>query len=118
MFKVLEKTYENLIAIEIEGQIEKKDYEKVTPLIEKAVREYGKVNLYIQINSINGIEPSAFIEDVKTYFKHFKDVKKIAVVGENKWQKFWSELASPFVSGKIKFFTHSEIAEAQIWVEA
>ena len=117
MFKVLEKTFGNLIAIEIDGHIEKKDYDKVTPLIEKVVREYGKVKLYIQINSIKGIEPAAFMKDVKTYLNHFNDVDKIAVVGENKWQKFWSDLADPFVSGEIRFFTHSEIAEAQTWIE-
>lgn len=118
MFKILDKTLGNLVAIEIDGHINKADYDKVTPLLEKAVREYGKVKIYIHIVKIEGIEPGAFMKDVRTYLKHFNHVEKIAVVGNNKWQKFWAGLASPFVSGEIKFFTHDEAAEAQTWIEA
>ena len=117
MFKILDKTYGNLIAVEIDGHIEKKDYDKVTPLIDKSVREFGKVRLYILITKIEGIEPQAFVEDVKTYFKHFRDFEKIAVVGNSKWQKFWLELAAPFVSGKLKYFTHEQMIDAQTWSE-
>lgn len=118
MFKILDKTLGNLIAIEVDGHINKSDYDKVTPLIEKAVREYGKVKVYIQIVKIEGIEPSAFMEDIRTYFKHFNNVEKLAVVGNNKWQKFWTGLAGPFISGEVKFFEQSETAEAQTWVES
>jgi hypothetical protein len=117
MFKILDRTLGNLIAIEVDGHIQKKDYDKITPLIEKSVKEYGKIRLYIQITKIEGVEPKAFIEDVKTYFKHFKHMEKIAVVGENKWQKFWSDLAAPFVSGELKYFSHEQIAAAQTWIE-
>jgi len=116
MFKVLDLTNKDLIAVSINGKIEKKDYDKITPLIEKTVKEYGKVKLYIQINNIGGIEPKAFMEDVKTYFKHFDDISKIAVVGETSWHKLWTELASPFISGEIEFFSHSETVEARDWV--
>ena len=117
MFKILDKTLGNVIAIEVDGHIEKKDYDKVTPLMEKAIREFGKVRLYIQITQIEGIQPSAFIEDVKTYFKHFKDLEKIAVVGNSKWHKFWSDLAAPFISGELKYFTLDQITEAKTWIE-
>lgn len=116
MFRVLDLTNKDLIAIQIDGKISKSDYDKITPLIEKTVKEYGKIKLYIQIDNIEGIELKAFAEDVKTYFKHFSDINKIAVVGENDWQKFWSKLASPFVSGEIKFFRHEEVVEARKWI--
>ncbi|HKJ80240.1 MAG TPA: STAS/SEC14 domain-containing protein [Prolixibacteraceae bacterium] len=116
MFKVLDLTYNNLIAVEIDGQIKKEDYDKVNPLIEKAVKEHGKVKLYLYIAKIEGIDAKAFLEDVKTYFRHFNDMEKIAVVGDNDWQKFWSNLAGPFVSGKLNYFNKSETAEAQIWI--
>jgi len=117
MFNILDKTFGNVIAIEVDGHIEKKDYEKVNPLVEKAVREFGKVRLYIQITKIEGIQPSAFIEDVKTYLKHFKDLEKVAVVGNSKWHKFWSGLAGPFLSGELKYFTLDQITEAKAWIE-
>lgn len=116
MFKILDFTKRDLIAISINGKIKENDYDKVTPLIEKTVKEYDKFKLYIQIDNIEGIEPKAFRKDVKTYFKHFSDVSKIAVVGETDWQKLWSDLASPFVSGEIKFFPHGKVVDAREWI--
>lgn len=116
MFTLLDITKEDLIAIKVDGRIEKNDYDRITPLIEKTVKDFGKIKLYIQIESIDGIEPSAFREDVKTYIKHFRDIKKIAVVGETTWQRMWSGLASSFVSGTIKYFPHAEIIEARNWI--
>ncbi len=116
MFTILDSTYGNLIAVQVQGHVAKEDYDKVNPLIDKAVKEYGKIKLFIQIDSLNGIEPKAFVEDVKTYFRHFKDIEKMAVVGETKWQEFWVKLAGPFISGKVKYFSHSELIAAQNWI--
>ena len=116
MFKALDLTNRDLIAIQVDGHLDKSDYDKITPLIEKTVKEYGKIKLYIQIDNIDGIEPKAFAEDVKTYFKHFNHINRIAVVGENDWQKLWANLANPFVSGEIKFFRHGEVVEARKWI--
>ena len=116
MFKILDLTKNELIAISINGKIEKEDYDKINPMIEKTLKEYGKFKLYIQLDNIEGMEPSAFLEDVKTYLKHFSDVSKIAVVGESDWQKMWADLASPFVSGELKFFRHAEVVDARDWI--
>lgn len=116
MFKILDLTSKDLIAIQVDGHLDKSDYDKVSPLLDKTVKEYGKIKLYIQIDNIDGIEPKAFAEDVKTYFKHFNHINKIAVVGQNDWQKLWSNLANPFVSGEIKFFRQGEVVEARKWI--
>lgn len=117
MFKILDLTYENLIAVEVNGYLKKEDYEKVNPLIDKAVKEHGKIKLYLFLTDIGGIEVKAFVEDVKTYLRHFRDMEKIAVVGDNGWQKVWTELAAPFISGKTKYFNKTETAEAQFWIK-
>lgn len=116
MFKIQNATNKNLIAIKISGKIKESDYNKITPLIEKAVEQYGKVKLYLEIENIEGIEPKAFREDVKTYIKHFNHIAKIAVVGKNNWQKMWSNLASPFVSGQVKYFPGDKALEATKWI--
>jgi hypothetical protein len=117
MFKILDITEKDLIAIKVDGKLKKIDYDKITPLIEKAVKDFGKIRLYIQLDDVDGIEPKAFREDVKTYLKHFKHMKKIAVVGKNRWDKLWSDLASPFVSGKVKYFEFTEIETARNWIQ-
>lgn len=117
MFKVLDLTKNDLIAIQVDGKLKKEDYDKVTPVIEKTVREYGKIRLYIQLDDVDGIEPKAFREDVKTYLKHFKHMKKIAVVGKNRWEKMWSNLSGPFISGEVKYYEFPEIKKAREWIQ-
>ncbi|WP_321289988.1 STAS/SEC14 domain-containing protein [uncultured Sunxiuqinia sp.] len=116
MFEVLNLTEKNLIAIRINGEVKKVDYDMITPLIDGRVKDYGKIKMYIEIESIDGIKPSAFKEDLKTYIRHFNHIEKIAVVGRSKWEKLWSNLASPFVSGQIKYYDHAEVSDAVKWI--
>ena len=117
MFKIIDFTKRELIAIDVEGKLTKADYDKITPLIDKAVKDFGKVKLYIQLNNLDGIAPGAFWEDVKTYLKHFNHMKKIAVIGKNYWEKLWSGVAEPFVKGEIKYFDFSDSVKAREWIQ-
>jgi hypothetical protein len=116
MFKLLNLTKDNLIAIKIDGKVRKEDYQMITPLINGRVKDYGKIRMYIEIESIEGIEPAALKEDLKTYLRHFNHMEKIAVVGKSKWQKLWSKLASPFVSGEMNYYSKEEITDAVRWI--
>ncbi|WP_339736769.1 STAS/SEC14 domain-containing protein [uncultured Sunxiuqinia sp.] len=116
MFKLLNLTKDNLIAIKIDGKVRKEDYQMITPLINGRVKDYGKIRMYIEIESIEGVEAAALKEDLKTYIRHFNHMEKIAVVGKSKWQKLWSNLASPFISGEMKYYSEEEITDAVRWI--
>ena len=116
MFKILDLTNKDLIAISINGKVEKSDYDKILPLMDKTKKDFSKIRLYIQIDNVDGIEPKAFREDIKAYLKHFKDISKTAIVGESDWHKLWANLASPFISGEVKFFPQGAIVEAKEWI--
>lgn len=116
MITVQENTQGKLIALSVKGKLTENDYDKIMPLIDKTVREYGSVRLLLNIENLGGMEPKAFLADWKTYFKHHKHFEKIAVVGHSKWYKMWSNLASPFVSGEIKYFTDEQLIAAKEWV--
>ncbi len=116
MFKLLNLTKDNLIAIEIDGKVRKEDYQMITPLINGRVKDYGKIRMYIEIETIEGVESAALKEDLKTYIRHFNHMEKIVVVGNTKWQKLWSKLASPFISGEMKYYSHEEVTDAVRWI--
>lgn len=116
MFKILNLTDKNLIAIKVDGKVRQEDYQMITPLINGRVKEYGKIRMYIEIENINGVEAAALKEDFKTYIKHFNHMEKIAVIGKTKWEKLWSKVASPFVSGELKYYSHEEITDAVKWI--
>jgi hypothetical protein len=118
MFTILDFTKEDIIAFEVKDKVEKKDYEKLIPLLEKTEKEYGKIKLYIEITEdIEGIEASALWKDVKTYFQHIGNIKKVAVLGHDGAIKAITKMANPFASAKIEYFPIQEAINAKNWLQ-
>ncbi len=117
MFKILDITKDNLIAFTVKGKVEKTDYDKLTPLLEKTEREFDTRKLYIEIEEIGGIEPAALWEDFKLYFLHVKNFEKVAIVGQSDAIEKVTKLAKPFISGETKFFNEKEAVDAKRWIQ-
>ncbi len=117
MFKILDITKDNLIAFKVKGKIEKADYDKLTPLLEKTEREFDTRKLYVEIEEIGGIEPAALWEDFKLYFLHVKNFEKVAIVGQGDAIEKVTKLTQPFVSGEIRFFEEKEASDAKGWIQ-
>ena len=47
---------------------------------------------------------------------HWKDIERLAIVGESKWKKGMSVFCKPFTSAKIQCFNHSQLDEATRWL--
>ena len=117
MLQILDLTHRDIIAVEVDGKLKKEDYDKVDPLIDKAVKDFDKIKLYIRLNHIDGMEPAALAEDVKTYLKHFNNLEKMAIVGKNQWEEIITKLSGPFVSGEVRYFDFPEIDSARKWIQ-
>ncbi|MFW5819673.1 MAG: STAS/SEC14 domain-containing protein [Bacteroidota bacterium] len=117
MFKVLDFTKDNIIAIKASGKIQKSDYQMLDPLLEKTEKEHPSIKLYILIGDIDGITPEAFMKDVITYFKHIKNVDKAAIVGGGKAEKSIAKIADPFIKGDLKYFPLEDMEIARKWIE-
>ena len=55
-------------------------------------------------------------EDLKFDYKHFRDIEKLAIVGESKWEQGMATFCKPFTSAKIQYFDHEKLDEAIAWV--
>ncbi len=117
MFHILDFTQDNLIAFQAEGKIEKSDYDKLKPLLEKTEKDYDTRKLYVEIKNIEGIGLPALWEDFKVYFKHIRNFDKIAIVGPGNIEEKLSKLSKPFVSGELKFFDTSQSVTARYWLK-
>lgn len=119
MFTILDFTKHNLIAFKVKGKIEESDYDKLNALLEKNAREFDtqKVYLELDLEDIEGIEPKAMWEDIKTFFRHIKNLEKLAIVGNNKIVEKTAKISRPFVSGELKYFSEKEAISARKWVQ-
>ena len=117
MFNILEKTHNNLVAIRIEGKINKKDYEDLLPVIEKKSNEHSNINMYLEFHKIEGVTPKAALDDIMTYFKYVADFDKIAVIGEDNWGNLLESTSNAFYSARIRFFSFNQKEQAENWIE-
>ena len=45
-----------------------------------------------------------------------KEIERLAIVGESKWQEGMASFCKPFTKAKIQYFDHAHIDAARQWV--
>jgi hypothetical protein len=116
MFEILDITKNNVIAINIEGRINKRDYDELLPIVEEKSRQFGKISMYLEFNNIKGVTPKAALDDIMTYFKYATKFDKIAVIGEEHWGSLLASTSKEFYSANIRYFKLKQKEDATSWI--
>ena len=111
------RAHDTYLAVDLSGKLHKADYERFVPEVEKMIREYGKVRLLVRLSDFEGWDAAALWEDIKFDMKHFRDIEKLAIVGETKWQEGMAMFCKPFTSAKIQYFHPDKLIDAESWLE-
>ena len=105
-----------LLVVHVSGKLEKADYEHFVPEFERLVHQHGKLRVLFDMTYFHGWDAGALWEDIKFDIKHFADIERLAMVGEEKWEQGMVIFCKPFTSATIRYFHHSDIAEARTWL--
>ena len=105
-----------LLEVHITGKLVKKDYETFLPAVERSVKQHGKLLMLVDLHDFHGWTAGALWEDIKFDVKHFNDIERLAITGENKWEKGMAVFCKPFTAAKVRYFDHSHAAEARNWL--
>ncbi|TWT30376.1 hypothetical protein KOR34_49350 [Posidoniimonas corsicana] len=116
--ELIESATGNLVEIQASGKLNKEAYEIFVPEIEQRIKEHGKIRVLFIMNDFHGWDAGAMWEDFKFDLKHFKDIERLAIVGETKWEKGMSVFCRPFTTASIKYFDHAEVDAARAWIVA
>lgn len=104
------------LEIDLTGKLRKEDYEQFVPRIESLIKEGGKPRLLVRMHEFHGWTAGAVWEDIKFDLHHFKDIARIAFVGDKAWEKGMSVFCKPFTSANIRFFSPDEVNQAIDWL--
>ncbi|RDV29007.1 STAS/SEC14 domain-containing protein [Alteromonas aestuariivivens] len=98
------------------GKLTHGDYQTITPMLDGALAEvqHPHVKMLVDVTEFEGWELRAAWDDFRLGLKHGRQMDKVAVVGNQRWQKTTASLASWFVAGEVRFF-EDEI-EALAWL--
>jgi len=114
--EMLETTGTGFLEINLSGKLGQEDYQNFLPRIEEQVREHGKLRLLVHMHDFHGWTPGGLWEDIKFDVKHFKDLERIAFVGDKKWEAGMSKFCSAFTSAETRFFEETRLEAARKWL--
>ncbi|MBL6764884.1 MAG: STAS/SEC14 domain-containing protein [Verrucomicrobiae bacterium] len=114
--ELIEMDQGRVLLVRVSGSLSTADYAPFVAEAEGLIAEWGRLRLLVELHDIKAFSLGALWEDLKFDLKHFGDVERLAVVGETHWQLWMTEMAKVFVSGDVKFFSASHMAEARVWL--
>lgn len=105
------------IGFKMSGKLHDEDYKKFVPLVDAEIAKEGKINLLAQFQDFHGWDAKALWDDIKFSTTHCTKIKRIALVGEKKWEKWMAGVCKPFTMAKIRYFDAAQIDVAKKWLE-
>lgn len=103
------------LEVRLSGQLRKEDYELFVPEVEALIREHGKISLLVRLEDFDGWDAGALWEDLKFDVKHFRDIERLAIVGDEKWERGMAAFCKPFTTADVQFFPVEKIQQARDW---
>ncbi|MCY2686730.1 STAS/SEC14 domain-containing protein [Salinimicrobium sp. TH3] len=107
----------NIVYTVAEGKLTNEDYERLIPLLQEKVRSFGTIRWYFEMKEFEGWSLSAMWRDIKFDFNNLENMERIAMVGDEKWEKELTQLMKPFTKATIKYFSLTEKDEAKNWIK-
>jgi len=109
-----------ILGVRITGKVSLEMEKEWISKSEKVIEKYGRVNFLVFLDEHARWGLKAGIEDFKWLMTHMKKIKKIALVSDSHFWKWYVALDRPF--GKMfgideKYFEPTEIATAWKWLK-
>jgi hypothetical protein len=105
-----------ILNVRVSGKLTKEDYQQFVPQFDLLIQQHGKIRVLFEMDDFHGWEVAALWEDIKVDFKHFRDIERIAMVGDKAWQEGMSYFCKPFTSAELRYFGHHEKDRAREWI--
>jgi hypothetical protein len=108
---------DDYLEVRVTGKLTKDAYQKLVPVVDQQIREHGKLRILFVMHDFHGWTAGALWEDTKFDLKHWKDIERLAIVGEKKWEQGMATFCKPFTTAKIKYFDPTQLDAARAWLE-
>ena len=114
--ELAENAEAKLLEVKASGKLSKDDYEQFEPAVSRLIESTGKIKILFVMHDFHGWEMGAVWEDIKFATKHCRDIEKIAMVGENAWEKWMATICKPVTMSSIQYFDAGKEDAAREWL--
>ena len=118
-YKVLqieEDLSKGIMALAVTGKLEREDYDFLGQEFERMVSQHDKFRLLIELKDFHGWTAGAAWEDTKMGVRYYSHIARMAIVGENKWEKGMTLFVKPFTRAEVRYFDTSDSDAAVQWI--
>jgi len=115
--QVNEENEGRVLIVHVSGKLTTEDYEHFVPEVERLVAKHGKIRMLFEMHDFHGWKAGALWEDTKFAVHHYRDIDRLALIGEKKWQKGMTTFCRPFTKAETRYFEHSQADEARAWLQ-
>ncbi|HZT80698.1 MAG TPA: STAS/SEC14 domain-containing protein [Gemmataceae bacterium] len=105
------------LTIKLSGKLTREDYARFVPEVERLIRQHGKLRLLVHMHDFHGWTAGALWEDIKFDLKHFRDIERLALVGDRKWEAGMAAFCKPFTTAQVRYFDESQLEDARKWLQ-
>lgn len=106
----------DLVEIEVDGAIERAEFERIAARLEAAIARHGKLRLLEVVRSFAGIDARTLWQDVRFSLRHLNAFSRVAVVTDLKWMRPLATVAGALIPGEVRLFALGEIGAARAWL--
>jgi hypothetical protein len=94
---LLPETDRHLLAMRVDGSLSAEDVEAISDLFSRRAWNDRKIDLVLELSADTGYDDAAaFWSDLKLALHHRHSFRRIAIIGESRWQHLFTVLDRPF----------------------
>ena len=111
-----EETGGQILVVRVRGMLSKNDYLHFVLETERLIKLFGKIRVMFELHDFYGWEMTGVWKDLNHDLQHFKDIDRLAIVGETAWEHGMAVFCRPFTTARIQYFDLSKGVEASNWI--
>ena len=118
MLKKIEDIPDYVVGFVATGNVDKNDYDNIlVPELERLDKQHGHIHFLLVLEtSVKNFSFGAWMEDAWMGLKHYRGLRKVAIVTDESGVETFTNKFSAFLPGKSKGFKLSELEAAKKWV--
>lgn len=116
--EIHEKANGRVLVVRASGKLTKEDYRHFVPEVERLIGQHGSLRILFHLQDFHGWTIGALWQDFKFGVKHFRNLARLAVVGDKPWEHRMTIVCRPFTMAKVRYFDKSEADQAEAWLQA
>jgi len=116
MFKIIPNGMNDVLTIQSIGRLTHKDYRGLAGLLDQTVEMEGAISMMFDMREFKGMTPQAMFDDFILGIRHSHSFNYVAIVGNQKWEKWAAKVAGLIISADVQYFEENEFDAAWRWV--